>query len=218
MFEKFFKLWSTGNLLEASFEEVENMIDLARDMFEYSINLVIENAKNREDIYKSDQELNHSEREVRRKVLEHLSINPAQDINPSLILVTIIIDIERIGDYSKNIVELADRSGDSLECEYTNIVRDLKSRIVKNINTTIESLKEGNEEKAIPVLEDHLEIANICEENMAKLINEEIKISTRLSIIYTLLFRYIKRVSAHIKNVASSIINPYDRIGFKPKE
>jgi phosphate uptake regulator len=194
------------------------MIDLARDMFEYSINLVIENAKNREDIYKSDQELNHSEREVRRKVLEHLSINPAQDINPSLILVTIIIDIERIGDYSKNIVELADRSGDSLECEYTNIVRDLKSRIVKNINTTIESLKEGNEEKAIPVLEDHLEIANICEENMAKLINEEIKISTRLSIIYTLLFRYIKRVSAHIKNVASSIINPYDRIGFKPKE
>jgi phosphate uptake regulator len=218
MFEKFFKLWSTGNLLEASFEEVENMIDLARDMFEYSINLVIENAKNREDIYKSDQELNHSEREVRRKVLEHLSINPAQDINPSLILVTIIIDIERIGDYSKNIVELADRSGDSLECEYTNIVRDLKSRIVKNINTTIESFKEGNEEKAIPVLEDHLEIANICEENMAKLINEEIKISTRLSIIYTLLFRYIKRVSAHIKNVASSIINPYDRIGFKPKE
>ncbi|RKX70301.1 hypothetical protein DRP43_03510 [candidate division TA06 bacterium] len=218
MFEKFFKLWSTGNLLEASFEEVENMIKLARDMVEYSINLVIENAKNREDIYKSDQELNHSEREVRRKVLEHLSINPAQDINPSLILVTIIIDIERIGDYSKNIVELADQSGDSLECEYTNIIRDLKSRIVKNINTTIESFKEGNEEKAMPVLEDHLEIVNICEENMAKLINEEIKISTRLSIIYTLLFRYIKRVSAHIKNVASSIINPYDRIGFKPKE
>jgi len=218
MFEKFFKLWSTGNLLEASFEEVENMIELARDMVEYSINLIIENAKNREDIYKSDQELNHSEREVRRKVLEHLSINPAQDINPSLILVTIIIDIERIGDYSKNIVELVEQSGDSLECEYTNIIRDLKSRIVKNINTTIESFKEGNEEKAIPVLEDHLEIANICEENMAKLINEEIKISTRLSIIYTLLFRYIKRVSAHIKNVASSIINPYDRIGFKPKE
>ncbi len=218
MFEKFFKLWSTGNLLEASFEEVENMIDLARDMFEYSINLVIENAKNREDIYKSDQELNHSEREVRRKVLEHLSINPAQDINPSLILVTIIIDIERIGDYSKNIVELADKSGDSLECEYTDIIRDLKSRIVKNINTTIESFKEGNEEKAIPVLEDHLEIANICEENMDKLINEEIKIPTKLSIVYTLLFRYIKRVSAHTKNVASSIINPYDRIGFKPRE
>jgi hypothetical protein len=29
--------------------------------------------------------------------------------------------------------------------------------------------------------------------------------------------RYLKRVSAHLKNVASSVVNPYHRIGFREK-
>ena len=30
--------------------------------------------------------------------------------------------------------------------------------------------------------------------------------------------RYLKRVSAHLKNVATSVVNPYHRIGFREKE
>ncbi len=29
--------------------------------------------------------------------------------------------------------------------------------------------------------------------------------------------RYLKRVSAHLKNVATSVVNPYHRIGFREK-
>jgi phosphate uptake regulator len=32
-----------------------------------------------------------------------------------------------------------------------------------------------------------------------------------------LYLRYLKRVSAHIKNVATSVVNPYYRIGFREK-
>ncbi len=217
MFEKFFKLWKTGDLLDASFNEVDNMFKLAKDMFEYSINLVIDQVKNEEDIYKKDRQLNKAEIDVRRKILEHLSVNPAQDITPSLILATIVVDIERIGDYTKNIVELADKTGDTLQCEYKDIVKDLRDRILKNMAITIGSLEGDDRESVKNVIEEHVEIASVCERNMDRLINEEIKIPTKLSIIYALLFRYIKRISAHTKNVATSIVNPYDRIGFKPE-
>jgi hypothetical protein len=30
-----------------------------------------------------------------------------------------------------------------------------------------------------------------------------------------LYLRYLKRVSAHLKNIASSVVNPFDRIGFR---
>jgi len=30
--------------------------------------------------------------------------------------------------------------------------------------------------------------------------------------------RYLKRVSAHLKNVATSVVNPYHRIGYKEKK
>jgi hypothetical protein len=32
-----------------------------------------------------------------------------------------------------------------------------------------------------------------------------------------LYLRYLKRVSAHLKNVATSVVNPYHRIGFREK-
>ena len=32
-----------------------------------------------------------------------------------------------------------------------------------------------------------------------------------------LYLRYLKRISAHLKNVATSVVNPYYRIGFREK-
>jgi hypothetical protein len=32
-----------------------------------------------------------------------------------------------------------------------------------------------------------------------------------------LYLRYLKRMSAHVKNVATSIVNPFHRIGFREK-
>jgi phosphate uptake regulator len=44
---------------------------------------------------------------VRRKVLRYLAIAGTVDLVPGLVLTGIVIDIERIGDYTKNIAELA---------------------------------------------------------------------------------------------------------------
>ena len=59
------------------------------------------------DIKKTDRKINKYEREVRRNVLTHLSIAGTQNIVPGLALVSIVIDVERIGDYTKNIADLA---------------------------------------------------------------------------------------------------------------
>jgi len=63
------------------------------------------------DIRNQDIAVNKYEREVRRKVFNHLCVSGVEDLNSGLILISIIIDIERIGDYTKNMVELAESLG-----------------------------------------------------------------------------------------------------------
>ena len=47
---------------------------------------------------------------------------------------------------------------------------------------------------------------------------EDTAISSREAVIAALASRYTKRISAHLSNLASSVVNPFDRIGFRPGE
>jgi phosphate uptake regulator len=59
------------------------------------------------NIYEKDQMINTYQQEVRRNVLKYLAITGGLNVIPGLILASIVIDLERIGDYTKNITDLA---------------------------------------------------------------------------------------------------------------
>jgi hypothetical protein len=65
-------------------------------------------------------------------------------------------------------------------------------------------------------MERHARIAPNCESLVEELIHDP-KISAHTGIISALLARHLKRVSAHLKNVASSVVNPYHRLGYRPQ-
>jgi len=217
MFKKFIEFWKTSDLLSVAYADTEKMLRTARDMFEYSMRVMIEKEKEKEDIYKKDRELNELQVGVRRKVLEHLALNPAQDITPALTLITIVKDIERIGDYSKNVIELAHRYPDPLKGGYIEEIKAMERRVQENFRKTIESFIDGNREKGREVMESHAVIARECEEMIDKIMEDE-TLSAKLAVIYVLLIRYLKRVSAHVKNVASSVVNPFPKVDYKPEE
>jgi len=217
MFKKFIEFWKTSDLLSVAYADTEKMLRIARDMFEYSMRVMIEKEKEKEDIYKKDRELNELQVGVRRKVLEHLALNPAQDITPALTLITIVKDIERIGDYSKNVIELAHRYPDPLKGGYIEEIKRMERRVQENFQKAIESFIEGDREKGRDVMESHAVIARECEEMIDKIMDDE-TLSAKLAVIYVLLIRYLKRVSAHVKNVASSVVNPFPRVDYKPEE
>jgi phosphate uptake regulator len=53
---------------------------------------------------------------------------------------------------------------------------------------------------------------------MRELITGEDKLDKPEAVTLALYVRYLKRVGAHLNNIASSIVNPFPRIGFKPKQ
>jgi len=217
MFRRLIEFWKTSDLLNVAYKKAEEMFSKSYEMFDYALRVLIEKAKEKEDIYQKDQELNALEIDIRRKILEHLSINPSQDINPSLTLISLVKDIERIGDYSKNVIELSHRYPEPLSGDYVERIREIEKKVKKGFELTCEALKEGEKEKGREVMESHASIARECESLMEKIIADT-SLSSHLAIIYVLLVRYLKRISAHVKNVASSVVNPFPQLDYKPVE
>ncbi len=172
------------------------------------------------DIYERDRELNRYERDVRRKILTHLTVSPKPDINLGLIVTAIVIDIERIGDLTKNIAELAAGSPQAFDGgELDEEIADLEG-IVDQMFVDIGPALEGpDEDLARKVLRDHNRLSGRVELGLQLLRNDKaLSGQAGLAVTAALYLRYLKRVSAHLKNVATSVVNPYHRIGFKEKK
>ena len=109
MFKQIFEIFKSDSLYEQALSECHEMLDIDLTMFKESIKSLrkSDSAKIEIDIFAMDKKINEFERDVRRKVMTHLAIGGKEDIGSGLILVSVVIDIERIGDYTKNIYDLA---------------------------------------------------------------------------------------------------------------
>ena len=109
MFKQIFNIFKSDSLYEQALLECHEMLDIDLRMYKESIKSLrkSDSADIKIDIYAMDKKINEFERDVRRKVMTHLAVGGKEDIGSGLVLVSVVIDIERIGDYTKNIYDLA---------------------------------------------------------------------------------------------------------------
>lgn len=213
MFKELISILKKQDLVKQSLEDTNIMFDKSKQLFDEATNALAEERKPSFDIYALDREINGIEKKIRRKVLENLSINPKQDVVATLVLTSIIIDIERIGDYSKNIYELFNLChADTKNSIDLKLMKDA-GLISEKFKQTAKTLQIGDENEAIIIME---QLNNLKREFDHFILNsvKNSNASIRQAIVNVLLARYLKRVAAHLENIASSIANPFDMIGF----
>ena len=222
MWKEIKTLWSADNLLKEAWDLTYEAINIDSEMFNDAVDALWgENRRKVQKlIFKKDKLINKYERDIRRKVITHLTVQGNESLAAGLVLSTVIVDVERIGDYIKNIVDLTEMHPQELEGkkekEKLNEIETAIKRMFKEAPLCIES---GDEDMALDMYSETKEIGRSCDNNIEKLIveNEESLDSSSVAVL-VLYFRYLKRINAHLRNIISSVINPYDRIGFKPKK
>lgn len=199
-----------SHLLDQARQETLTMLDKAHQVFGIAWQTLTEDAAG-ERIPKLDQDINAGERLVRRLVIEHLTLNPEQDLPSSLTLVSIVHDIERLGDYAKSIAELADMSDVRLSTSgLGQRCREVQAEIEPMFQLAIDGIREDDEEKAADLMARHRQIKSETDEITAdSLVGEQ---SDREDLLSVLVSRYLRRVSAHLSNVVSCVVNPFDLI------
>jgi phosphate transport system protein len=224
MFKKFKELFSSENLLDVSFHTTLTMLDFDHKMFLASRETLREKdtADLPFDIHQTDRQINKYEREVRRNVLTHLSIAGTQNIVPGLVLVSIVIDVERIGDYTKNIADLATKHPAKLQGgPFENDVQEIEGIIMEDFPKVINVLSHQDIEEGRSVMQHEDATAKKSERIVNEIIMGEKSTSpftTGEAVVLALYVRFLKRINAHLTNIASAIVNPFPRIGFREKK
>ncbi len=219
MLKSFLSLWKKESLCEDAWQACLAMLGESASMFRDAVAALHRMQTHDVNIYGRDRMLNRFERHVRRDIVTHLSVSTNPDINTALILTAIVIDIERIGDYTKNIVELAAAhpepfDGGELQAEVSAIERDVDTMFT----LVLPALEHSDSEKARQAIGLHQMVSGRAEECLHDLLTGKVmRNNSGEAVTAALYLRYLKRVSAHIKNVATSVVNPYYRIGFREK-
>ncbi len=220
MFKELQKIFQRESLMEEALNDSYEMLNEDWDMYRAAVKSLRESdtAEVDIDIQEKDIKINKYEREVRKKVITHLAVSGVGDLNVGLVLISIVVDIERIGDYTKNIVELAQHhpgrlSGGTLEEQ----IKDTEEIISRNFGILIEAIDKSHEELAKNLLDDLWNVKKQCDKCHLSLLHEEVDVSVGDAVALTLYLRYQKRVASHLMNIASSIINPFHKIGYRAK-
>lgn len=213
-------LFKGGGLVEEAFDEALRMLEACHGMYSDAVASLHREGAPVEDIYTRDREINKLERSIRRKIVTHMSVSTKPDVNEGLVLTAIVIDIERIGDYTKNIVELAEHvTGPFDALELDEAVRSVESTVEAMFDQVTTALRDTDESRAREAITAHAEVARVVEENLGLLADSKALTGrSGHAVTVALYLRYLKRVSAHLKNVATSVVNPYYRIGFREKD
>ncbi|MDP6339271.1 MAG: PhoU domain-containing protein [Candidatus Marinimicrobia bacterium] len=214
-------LWKAEDLLSQAWNSSYEMMELSREIFNQAIQYLRhkENIETLKALKKRDQEINAFQQEVRRKVLTHYAIEQdTKDMVNGLILINMVVDIERIGDYCKNILDLAINYPDQIIAEdIENDLAIIEEEVKERFDKTIEAIHTQDSDIAKSLMEGYREQMTGKSDNIVNGIlrgDLEFGSTTKTSAI-ALYARYLKRIGAHLKNITTTLVNPFDSIGYK---
>ncbi|UCF14904.1 MAG: PhoU domain-containing protein [Phycisphaerales bacterium] len=111
MFRNLLSFWKGRHFLDEVYNEFRQMLEDAERMFVMVCDALLRNS-NKPDlmqkVHDADKGINKLHREVRKRIIEHLTLQPAVDVSVCLILMSLVKDGERLGDYCKNLCEVAE--------------------------------------------------------------------------------------------------------------
>jgi phosphate transport system protein len=204
--------------LEKMRAEFGQMLDAGRHIFDTAANAFLGGTDLeviRQNLFDTDRRINHAEQQIRRELVVHATVHGVAEFPPCLVLMSVVKDAERVGDYAKNIFDLADLVPRPPAGEHRDRLVKLKNRISRVMATCREIFDTHARERAAELIREAQEIEDLCDEQVQGLIRSEGH--TDLAAAYVLAYRYFKRVVSHTRNIASSVVEPIDKLDFPPK-
>ena len=200
--------------LENIESQVQRMVNDARHTFDLALSAVTGGAVETvaDEIRETDRQINATEVEIRRALLVHASVHGGIDTPEVLAFMNMIKDLERIGDYNKNIFDLAEEGVSFTESPELETILSLRDEVSSRISLMGEILSVRDEERARTYIERGDEMRKDFDRRVNELLHSTEAAVT--AVPKALLFRFLKRVSAHSSNVVSAVVMPVDQLDY----
>lgn len=210
MFKNLLQFWKGKGFLSQVLEEFKDMLDDAQIMFNSVCRKLIDNQEEpglKDRVYSIDRKVNALQKDIRKRIIEHLSIQPSVDVPTCLLLMSVVKDAERLGDYAKNLFEVTQLLEKPLNKEkYIDLFGHIDQEILELFEGTKKAFIDSDETKAALSWNYKTKIAKRCDQIITDLAKS--KLSVNEAVTFVLMARYFKRLTAHLTNIATSVILP----------
>ena len=210
MFKGFFSGAQRSPLIEAAFDDVSEMLRRSARMLDLALEALLENQPLEADLDELDDPVDEAERMVRRSVLEHLSFNPEKDLVASLVLVSLVQDAERIGDFARGIGELVPLAKSERTGPFAERLRARAGELRPLFGETERAFLDDDPDAARQVMTRCAELKEDFQRFTADIADSDL--SADMAVVYANAARILRRIGSHLSNIASSVAQPYDRI------
>ena len=217
MFRELISIFRGDNPLGRMGDNFTKMLSLTRDQTVRAGQIFFSkpaSPEERTQIYKQDVKVNKLERKIRKQVIAHLSIaGNSADVPYSLLLMSLVKDVERIGDYAKNLAETLDVSGAILPDDDTVAeLREIRNGIEGTFEAVAEVFAQSDEEEAVALIRQGRDMSHRCDALIDRIAKGDYDAATTVAV--TLGTRFYKRIGAHLLNILSGVVMPLHKLDY----
>lgn len=216
MLRELIDAWRDKSLLNKMYEEFTRMLNDADWMFREVCELLLKGEEGRDlqkSLFKRDIAINKTERRIRKQIIEHLAIRPGTDVAACLILMSVVKDAERIGDYCKNLYDVWRLCGGPLRpSDFTESIEEMYQGLLGTFQKVAKGFAKADEKLGYDVVESELRFGRQLDDTVILLANSDL--AAKDAVCLTLACRHMKRISAHLGNIASSVVMPVHKIDY----
>ena len=204
---------------EDALSEVERtlvqMMRDGRDVYDAAMDAVFGGGKSSETkdtVRSTDREINEGQRAIRRAIVMHAAVAGGTELPLMLTYMSVVKDVERVGDYAKNIYDLAkyglDFRGAADATELTGY-RDAVGQLISEAADVFESRDTERAAQLVAKADGFLDEYDAHVKAAAQATGPASEAVAR-----SLYFRYLKRITAHLMNLMTALTMPIDQLDY----
>ena len=216
MLRDLFKIFSDRDPLSEVSDDFAKMLDLTQNMTHLAGQIFFgeEEKSARDQVLRLDIQVNELERVIRRALLVHLAVpGNSADVPYSLLLMSLVKDVERLGDYAKNLAEIVDiRPEPHPEGQVLSELMAIRQNVAVAYQSCAKVVTSAQRKEATELIRRGRETARRCDQLITGIGSSDYDAATTTAFI--LGTRYYKRINAHVLNVLSSVVMPLDKVDY----
>jgi len=218
MLRELLAAWRGRDALARMFKDFDYMLDETHWMFQRAVEVFFSRADwqgVQDPLYERDKKVNKAERRIRAQIVKHLTLQPGDNLAACLVLMSVVKDAERIGDYCKNVFEVGKFYTHEFTADrYLEPLERIRGQVEELFARTKEAFNESDVDKARDALKAFGAFSKDCDRLIQDLLQQRDHVPTDEGVAYSLLARHMKRIGAHLANIATAVVSPVHRLDY----
>lgn len=217
MLKELLSLFRSDNAIARMGKDFAEMLDLSQELTFRAGRIFFEEgspANERKQISKGDVKINKLERHIRKQVIAHLTLGSnAGDVPYCLLLMSIVKDVERLGDYAKNLAQTHHEGGGPVPDDENGVeIRELRGLVEQTFGSVKRVFSTSDSQTAIELIQQGRAINRRCDDLITVVAGSSYDAATTTSMV--LGSRYYKRIESHLLNILSGVVMPLHKLNY----